>query len=154
MGLIDAEFFFGVIAAFIFMRDVQIVKEFARPLVILTLVTFFLFANRTTSILFGFAVSLIILLTVSREQCGKLSVPRFLIFLGNASYSIYLVHEPVISLLSRMARRTLLRDFPVAVVVLNVSAAVAIGVVFHLGFERPSVNYARRAIGKRAAFQE
>lgn len=52
----------------------------------------------------GFAVLLAGL--VKREAAGKVRVPGWLVAVGNASYSLYLIHEHVATLLLKIAIRT------------------------------------------------
>ena len=55
------------------------------------------------SLLVGLAVACAIPVVALLETDGKLTVPRWLIFLGAASYAIYLIHGPIISIVIRLA---------------------------------------------------
>lgn len=91
------------------------------------------------SVLAGVASFLILLDLMLFEREGRLRVPAWMSFLGDASYSIYLVHFPLLSLTARVcflfSQRTAI---PLWVwLVLQVFFAVAVGISFHLAIEKP-----------------
>jgi len=70
------------------------------------------------------------------ERAGRIGVPKILVFLGDASYSIYIVHFSVITLLvgALVRHRTPLND----VVCFGVAcAAVGAGCAFHILIDKP-----------------
>ena len=86
---------------------------------------------------------------VQLEAAGSLRVPGWLNLLGDASYSIYLIHFPLLSLVMRVvspASRRLPVPLWIWFTLLAVFATGA-GVVFHLVIERPLL---RRFSGRRA----
>lgn len=82
----------------------------------------------------------------SLERSGKFAVPVWLIFGGAASYAIYLVHNPLLSLASRIFRR-LGMDWPIALV-LSVIMAVAVGGLYFVIVEKPLMRMAKRLRAK------
>lgn len=68
----------------------------------------------------------------------RLLESRLLVRLGGFSYSLYLVHDPVLGVLFRMCRALVLSPSAMLLVLLSVGVpcAVGVGVVFHLVFER------------------
>jgi exopolysaccharide production protein ExoZ len=81
------------------------------------------------------------------EQANPLKLPRFVLVLGDASYSIYLVHYPVLSALAKITK-TMRFDTLVPHAILFVGflvVATAAGLAFYVWIERPL-----RKIGKRA----
>lgn len=54
------------------------------------------------TILYGIASALVVVGAVQMEREGRLTVPTSLVHLGNSSYSLYLVHFPVLSLLAKV----------------------------------------------------
>ena len=88
---------------------------------------------------FGLGAALAVLGAASLERAGRLSVPRSLSFLGEASYAIYLAHAPVVyaATAGALALAPQLRQAPVLLFVLVTAAALAAGVAFHLWLERP-----------------
>lgn len=86
------------------------------------------------------AAALIYGLTVWEAQ-SSLNFGRTMPFLGDASYSIYLVHAPAMTFAALVLGKVgLLGSGPVLFVVLLLFGMVA-GVVFYLVFEKPLLNY-------------
>lgn len=91
------------------------------------------------SLLAGAASVLILLDLMLFEREGRLHVPNWLNFLGDASYSIYLVHFSILSFTARLCFFFAQR-FPVPLwiwLTLQVIFAVGIGIGFHLAVEKP-----------------
>jgi peptidoglycan/LPS O-acetylase OafA/YrhL len=91
------------------------------------------------SLLAGVASSLIFLDLMLFEREGRLRIPAWLNFLGGASYSIYLVHFPLLSLTSRacffFSQRVAI---PVGGwLLLQVFFAIVVGIGLHLAIENP-----------------
>jgi exopolysaccharide production protein ExoZ len=78
------------------------------------------------------------------------ALTRGFIFLGAASYAIYLVHSPVISILAQVLQP--LDQRPIVFVACVVAGTLA-GVVFHLIFEKPVLAWVQRFRPKRAQVQ-
>jgi exopolysaccharide production protein ExoZ len=68
-------------------------------------------------------------------------------FLGDASYSIYLVHGPILSLLFKVAvsRGWVAQISPLLVTTAIVILTTAAGCLFHRVVERPLLQYCRRS---------
>jgi peptidoglycan/LPS O-acetylase OafA/YrhL len=83
---------------------------------------------------------------VQAEWARSLIVPRSLLFLGDASYAIYLVHFPTLSLLAKSAKTLHLdRILPsVVLYLLLVAGAVATSCCFYYWIERPLIAWSRR----------
>jgi peptidoglycan/LPS O-acetylase OafA/YrhL len=94
-------------------------------------------------ILGGAGLALAVLTGAERESLQKLHVPRALVFLGDASYSIYLVHFMVVSAIARKGFALDHRlHLPLAVwMTLMFVAAVALGILAHLIIERPLLRW-------------
>jgi exopolysaccharide production protein ExoZ len=90
-------------------------------------------------ILAGAGMALALLTAAEREHLQKFHVPAFLCFLGDASYSIYLSHFMVLSLIARKGFELDQRlHLPLAVwIVTMLVAAVFFGVITHIWIERP-----------------
>lgn len=100
--------------------------------------------------MFLYGLSSVILLNsgIRLEGSGKLRVPRFLSLIGDASYSIYLVHFPLLSLLAKVLTRPILKEhLPIlAAYVIMVGIAVVAGILTHLCLERSVMGWMRRKL--------
>lgn len=86
-------------------------------------------------LLYGACALLLVGGLASAEGERPIKVPALLKLLGNASYSIYLVHYPALSILARIFRRTVAFLPAEVAFLLIVAAATAAGVLFHLVVE-------------------
>ena len=93
--------------------------------------------------------SLIIVASVRLERLAGLKFNKALVLLGASSYTIYLVHDPMASVLGKLAGRLKLASFANENAVYCAGAALAIlaGVVAHLALERPLIRRLNRALG-------
>ncbi|PPU07934.1 acyltransferase family protein [Xanthomonas arboricola] len=104
--------------------------------------------QRVHSPLFGLAIAGALTCLVRAEWRGWLRIGPTLLLLGDASYAIYLVHMPLMSLVARTTRRMgPLATWPVNLL-LSVGAALSLGVVYHLCYERIALRQARRALAR------
>jgi peptidoglycan/LPS O-acetylase OafA/YrhL len=96
----------------------------------------------------GFTTGSVLILggVIQAERSGLLSAPRFLVFLGDASYSIYLVHFPALSVLAKLVKGLHLDARVPALLLfcLMATAAAGVGCLFHLAIERPLLHLFRR----------
>lgn len=79
------------------------------------------------------------------------SVTRGLVFLGNASYAIYLVQVVSLPMAARLLAGMGARLEPAAFVLLAIGMTLCLGCLFFRLVERPVLNYVRRLAPKRAA---
>lgn len=82
---------------------------------------------------FAAGLALLLLPLLRLEQTGKLRFPALLLFFGNASYAIYVVHIPFL----RLASRLLSELGPFALLGFLIGIALAAGAAYHLAWERP-----------------
>ncbi len=86
---------------------------------------------------FGLSLALVLPGLVRMEAQGRLTAPPWLMLLGNSSYAIYLVHNPLASLGARIvARFEALNAWPVSLA-LCAALGIGVGVLYHLLFEKP-----------------
>ena len=93
----------------------------------------------TLTMLYGLGSTLVVAGSVELERSGKLKVPQTFVFLGNASYSVYLVHIVAMSVLAKVAMAVMARvavPHALTYIALVISSA-AIGVVYHMFVEVP-----------------
>ena len=91
----------------------------------------------------GFA--LVLLGAVIWERARPLRIPSWLLLLGEASYSIYLVHSPAISLFAGLNHRFLQGKLPAPIVSLTtMTIAVSAGIAVHLICEKPLLRALRK----------
>jgi exopolysaccharide production protein ExoZ len=152
-ALINLEFLFGMAAAWRFMKG----KLPGIALLLLAgsllLAAFFLGGffladvHGFGSIVFSLGLAFLIAAAVKAETEGRLSVAAPLLLLGNASYAIYLIHVPFLSLGGRGLGLAGM-GWAAALPLLFGAAALA-GLAYHLWFERPALRAVRR-YGARA----
>jgi exopolysaccharide production protein ExoZ len=133
---INFEFLFGVVAAFYVRRGLQ------SPWLLLATVGSWalwlvLGASRDLSFLVGLGIAFAIPPMVGAEWRGRLRPPASLVFLGAASYALYLAHP----LFTPIAGR-LLRGHGWAILAVGIAGSLAVGVAYHLWVELPLLRIA------------
>lgn len=96
-------------------------------------------------LLYGFSSMAIIIGLAEAEQTGRLRVTRAALFLGDVSYTLYLVHVTVIAnTLWLLAKTGLIGHVPVAVLVAGtLTLSMTAAAIIHLKFERPVLRWAQ-----------
>ncbi|CAM4416181.1 acyltransferase [Palleronia rufa] len=102
------------------------------------------------TVLFGIGAAAVVMALVSWEARGRLSVPRWLAFLGDASYAIYLVHITAMGVAARLLQMVAFDSLPpyLLAIVLSASAVLA-GAVAHVLVEKPVIALIRGQIRRR-----
>jgi exopolysaccharide production protein ExoZ len=138
LRLINLEFLFGIAVAVLCAR--------VRPkpaVALLGIVPFgiwiWLGATKEQSVLVGLAIACLILPIISAERQGRLTIPKWLIFLGAASYAIYLIHLVVLSAVVRALPG--FSGIPMFLVAATVG--LASGVIYYWIVERPLLRLGR-----------
>lgn len=100
--------------------------------------------NAVSTWCYGVGAMLMILGGVVLETRTTLRIPRLFIFLGEASYSIYLVHFPALSGFAKVVTKLKALGVPDELMfVLVALGGVAVGVVFYLLVEKPLLTFFR-----------
>ena len=101
--------------------------------------------NLDPVIAYGITSTLIIIGAVSLELKKSLNVPSFLCNLGDASYSIYLIHYPCLSILFKIALAARLVSLfgYYTIMIAIICITLALGIICHLYIENKLVNYLR-----------
>jgi len=132
------EIFCGALAAWLFVRVPVRMRWGILALGLWGLVIMFWTGERA---LLGPPLALIVLAAAMTPYRTPDRVTDALIFLGAASYAIYLVHSPVVSILARVLQPLEQRFVIFCAYVL---IGTALGVLYHLLFERPAMRQAQR----------
>jgi hypothetical protein len=98
-------------------------------------------------LVFAFGLALLIVGFAVRERSAALQWPALLLILGNASYSIYLIHNPLLSLTQRLAGRLAL-TWPSAMV-LGVMLSLLAGWIYYMMVERRALRFFRNRLRKQ-----
>lgn len=96
-------------------------------------------------LLFGFFISLVVVGSVLGEWEGRIAVPKSLIYLGGASYAIYLLHNPIVSVAVRVA--AYLGAEPASALLACLVLGTAAGVIYTIRVDAP----ARRIVNDSVA---
>ncbi len=155
---INLEFLLGIAVAHVTLR-----YRLPRPLLLTVLATLafaaaglaedaglLTMAGQMSDLLFGVSSVVIVAGLAAAERQGKLRISPAAVFLGDASYSLYLIHTVVIGLTVRvMATLGIVRLLPLGVVfALAALTALVSGIVLHVLIERRLLRWlapARRA---------
>lgn len=102
-------------------------------------------------LLAGLGFALMVLGLTLMERTVDFRQFRLLVFLGAASYAIYLVHNPAMSVLLRLG--AFQPHWTVALLFFVAMSATA-GVVYHWVIERPLMRYVRTGLGRGSRSEE
>ena len=131
LNRINLEFFFGMAAA----RFRRYACHYLLLLAALSFLSwYFTGCQRSYSLLVGLGLALVIPALTQLENSGRLRVPRPLIFLGDASYSVYLLHSLAISVVARVVSGSGVIGF----FLISGSGLVA-GLAYYFLVERPGL---------------
>lgn len=131
---IDFEFLLGIFAAW------MLTRERLRPwvLVLCAITALALFSWSGERLFFAAAVAAALPLAIRLELSGRISVPRPFTLLGDASYALYLVHLPLVSMVVRIVGE------PSLAAVTAIMVSILLGIGYHVAVERPLLAWARR----------
>ena len=101
-------------------------------------------------IYFGIPAALILYGLISFERKKEIGFPIFLQKIGDASYSLYLSHVLVLSLLGRIWKAFGGDQYPInyILIVVFLGAAVFVGWLSFVIIERPMINYLQKRLFK------
>lgn len=110
------------------------------------------FNKSLRTVLYGLGAMAMIMALVSLEAKGKLRTPRWLAFLGDASYAIYLVHITAMAVIARVLQMASLDGLPSLVLGgCLFLGAVAAGAAAHVLLEKPLTEVIRRQTRPKGA---
>ena len=147
-------FLYGMIAAKLVLKNIKLPQKLAEILILLSLLYLFFpksgliegyFANNV--IILHLAAFLVIYGAASIENKWGSKIPTWLIFLGGASYSLYLIH-PCVAPLASTVLRLIKLEWPWLSVVLGIIFSIAAGVAFYKFCEKPITRFFSKLAGK------
>jgi exopolysaccharide production protein ExoZ len=149
-------FYAGTIIAYLFIRGYYLPPAIAVIAIVVSLAAIVMLGNPAGGdwmrvLHWGVPSSIILLSAISLEKTG-LRVPKFLIALGDSSYSLYLIHIFVVAAFAKFwAYAHLTATLPVYVLgLVSFVAAIAISHLVHLHVESPVTRWLKGAIPRRA----
>jgi len=109
--------------------------------------------NVLRDLLFGVPAALMLYWLGARERLGTAQPPRWLVLLGDASYSTYLTHFIFLSVLGRVLHAAGISGVSgsLTITILGVIGANLTGVILFLTFERPTLRLLHRIRTERSA---
>jgi exopolysaccharide production protein ExoZ len=151
---INLEFIFGMVCALLYRKITRFaVTSASAALSVGTVIAgayFFVASGEGADrLLFGLGASFILLGAVLLEHRVSDRVPDSFVRLGDASYAIYLLHNPLISLASRAAARIPVVNFWAGSLIFSMVCVIGSGLLFHAFFERPALGFLRKIIRRR-----
>ena len=140
LGQINLEFGMGVLGAMAVSRKWPVPSMALIGAVAVFVVAFVAFgADRSLSVLIGAAVACLLVPICWAERDGSLRVAETLVVLGNASYAIYLIHNPLISVVSRAVGGV--SDSWWLAMAVSLGASIGCGLAYHFIYERPALKW-------------
>ncbi|KKQ67190.1 MAG: hypothetical protein US86_C0001G0117 [Candidatus Daviesbacteria bacterium GW2011_GWA2_38_24] len=97
---------------------------------------------------FGLPSALIVTSLAIQDKIKSSNIPKLLLLIGNASYSIYLTHQIIISIATRVLIASGIQQLIGLSILMMLSAtvAVSVGIAIHLYLEKPMVFYTRKLL--------
>lgn len=96
---------------------------------------------------FGLSSAIFILGAVSSERLNRVSVNQAFRALGDASFSIYLVHYPVLAVVAKLLSLSVVPVLPLAFIFCAlIFASLAAGLIVHNLIERPLMGYFKKRV--------
>jgi exopolysaccharide production protein ExoZ len=145
------EFAFGMTLGWLYIRGARLSLATAWAILLLgagaIVLTADSFADRSLRV--GVPALLVVAGAVMIERLGGVPNIRGLYFLGNASYSLYLSHTIVLSIVGQLWRKFPLGLLPGSVLVfacISVASAIAVGALIYLYVEVPMLRLGRLQI--------
>lgn len=152
----NLQFLFGVVAAVLVKNEKQNILFMVVGLAMLAAYLvghqFHAYENASVLILktyLGIGFMFIVIGLCSVES--RVRYPDVLIFLGAASYSVYLIHNPVISVANRIAQKIYQQNLfnPEVFFVFTATLGLMSGIIYYLVWEKPSLRYLQRTYLKK-----
>lgn len=147
LASMNVEFVAGIVAAHLVLVKRSPVV-FVASCGALLIVGFFIAGSGANSLFFGLGIAGLLPWVVRMERAERVRMPAFAILLGNASYAIYLVHNPLLALTTRVSVAVVGPNWWWALSVGIVGSALG-GLVYHVGYELPAVRRMQDLVSRR-----
>jgi hypothetical protein len=154
LSLLNIEFMFGVLAAWVVKRSSSEISPSTclAAGTAVSLGALILMNPGSTPFLrlvLALGLTLLVVGFAFLERSRTLAWPALLMILGNASYSIYLIHNPLLSITQRLAGKL---EFGWLIALgFGVVMATLAGLAYYKLFERPALSFFRNHFKKRAS---
>lgn len=151
-SLVNIEFMFGMFAAIIFTREKLRSSQWPYLIAAASLLTWGIAFHfeRNASAIGGIAIAALILPIVNRDQKYSTRYGKVTLLLGSASYAVYLVHNPLLSVTTRLVGNTHLPARGWVALAVGALASIVLGIAYHLAFEVPATRMIRNSIKCRS----
>jgi peptidoglycan/LPS O-acetylase OafA/YrhL len=146
-------FLFGMGACWLYRRGGKGFVEFGAGLSICVFAGITMgLPNNLSPLILAIGFALLVAGATRMELGGYIKVPSFLSYIGNASYTIYLAHIPILGLWMKIALASGLYDAAGARVtyILVLAATIASGCIAYALVERPLLAFLRNRSERRA----
>ena len=157
------EFLLGIVTAYLFKSNKFLkIKYFSNYLLYFGLFIFILNGINTNYyfinisyfyqiLLYGVSSSFILFgLVLLREPIYQNKLFKIFLLLGASSYSIYIIHNPLLSVLFRIMKKTNLEYYlnDILIFLLFTSISIVVGILLHLIIEKPILKFLRKRLIK------
>jgi len=141
LSSMNIEFVAGIVAAHMVMRDR------VRPILCMLggaafVIAYFIQGPLANSLLFGLGVAFLVAWVASAEKAGRVRAPGWAVLLGNASYALYLVHNPLLALTTRLARHVWASWW--AAMAFGIAMSLGVGLLYYFIYEKPVLRLGQR----------
>ena len=157
------EFLLGIVTAYLFKSNKFLkIKYFSSYILYFGLFIFILNGINTNYnfiyissfyqiLLYGVSSSFILFgLVLLREPIYQNKLFKIFLLLGASSYSIYIIHNPLLSVLFRIMKKTNLEYYlnDILIFLLFTSISIVVGILLHLIIEKPILKFLRKRLIK------
>ncbi|MFS1912022.1 acyltransferase family protein [Vibrio sp. 10N.286.48.B7] len=149
LSLLNIEFILGMLAAWLLnhIHNTKVAIQFVIAGSVIGFASLYELSKEVPDairLIFALSMSMLILGMAVVERQLHIKWPSILLVLGNASYSIYLIHKPAQSVTQRMLG---VMDFDwIYGLIVGVILTTAAGVILHLVVEKPIINLCRKRL--------
>lgn len=147
------EFVLGVLAAIIIKKEQGNILQLIIGLIMFFLYVYFyqiidLESKSLLLLKIYLGISFMLIVTGLCSIDDKIKYPKFLLLLGSASYSIYLIHNPAISILNRIAQKSLSYWYinPNIIFIMVAISSIALGLIYFYIWENPMLKILKKKI--------